>query len=154
MKRITLLLVGMMASGLASAVQFPATGVLPIGQCNNLNEDVSITLTNGVVAGASCTAGRVAIAACHTAGMLKSRNVGQKTIQVPDTSAGAQPGATVPQVVSCAVGAADPACVGTPTSGAAVATATSARGTVNISYPNTGACATAAVPEGVANSLP
>lgn len=154
MKRITLLLVGVMASGLASAVQFSSTGTLPIGICNNLNEDVSITLTTGVVAGASCTDDRVAIAACHTAGMLKSRNVGLKTIQVPDTSAGAAVGATVPQVVNCAVGAADPACVGTPTSGAAVASATTARGTVNTIYPNSGACAAASVPEGVANNLP
>ncbi|MDM9653718.1 hypothetical protein QU755_20240 [Pseudomonas wenzhouensis] len=153
MKKITLLFVGLMASGLASAVPFASTGTLQVGVCTNLNEDVNINLTTGVVAGVSCTDNRVAIAACHTAGMLKSRNVGQKTIKVLDTSEGAAPGATVDEVVSCVVGTADPDCVGTPTSGAAVASATTTRGTVNTVYPNSGACKTAAVPDTVAAGL-
>ncbi|MNF92737.1 hypothetical protein D3C84_753890 [compost metagenome] len=153
MKKITLLFAGLMASGLASAVPFASTGQLQVGVCNNLNEDVSINLTTGVVAGVSCTANRVAIAACHTAGMVKSRSVGQKTIQVPDTSEGAAPDATVPQVVSCSIGTADPACTGTPVSGAAFATATTTRGTVNTIYPGGGACTSAARPDAVAATL-
>lgn len=152
MKKITLLFVGLMASGLASAVPFASTGTLQMDVCTNLNEDVNINLTTGVVAGVSCTANRVAIAACHTAGMLKSRTVGQKTIQVPDTSEGADPNATVEEVVSCTVGA-DPDCEATTTSGAAVASATTTRGTVNTVYPNSGACTSAAVPDEVAAGL-
>lgn len=153
MKKITLLFAGLLASGLASAVPFASTGQLQMGVCNNLNEDVSINLTTGVVAGVSCTANRVAIAACHTAGMVKSRSVGQKTIQVPDTSAGAAAGATVGQIVACSIGAADPDCTGTPVSGAAFATATTTRGTVNTTYPGGGACTTAARPDAVAATL-
>ena len=152
MKKITLLLAGLMASGMASAVQFGATGLLTQTDCTNLNENVNINLTNGVVAGVSCTAGRVAIGGCHTTGMLKSRQAPRKTVQVPDTSPGAAPGATVDQQVSCTIGAADPACAPTPVTGAAVASATTNRGTVNTEFPNTGAC-TVTVAEAVANGL-
>ena len=105
MKKITLLLAGLMASGMASALPFAASGQLQVGVCNLLNEDVNLSLTTGVVAGVSCDATRVAIATCHTAGMVKSRNVGTKTIQVDDGQGG-----TTPQVVSCSIGAADPDC--------------------------------------------
>lgn len=143
MKKITLLLAGLMVSGMASAQQFTASGQLQQGVCDNLNEDVALNLTTGVVAGVSCTVNRVALATCHTSGMVKSRTVGTKTIQVPDTSVGAAAGATVPQVVSCSVGTADPACTGTPVVGAGIANATTNRGTVTTSYPGSGACTAA-----------
>ncbi|WP_155718711.1 hypothetical protein [Ectopseudomonas mendocina] len=153
MKKITILLAGLMVSGFASAVPFASTGQLEMSSCNNLNENVTINLTTGVVAAVHCNSSRVAIAACHTAGMVKSRTVGQKTIQVPDTSDGAAAGATVDQVVSCTVGQADPACTNTQVNGAAFATATTTRGTVNTVYPGGGACTGADRPEAVAPTL-
>ena len=154
MKKISVAIAGLLFSGLASAVPLSASGLLPVTVCANLNEDVNISLTTGVVAGFSCTSARVAIAACHTAGMLKSRSVGRKNVTIPDPSPTAAPGATITVVQSCTVGTADPACVSTPVTGAAVATATSARGTVNTQYPGTGACATAAVPDAFAATIP
>ncbi len=150
MKKITLLFVALMASGSVSATQFSQSGLLPVGTCNLLNEDVSINLTTGVVAGVSCTATRIAIAACHTAGMVKSRNVGTKVVQVDDGA-----GNMVDQTVSCAIGTADPDCAGTVVVGPGVANATTGRGTVTTTYPGGGAtgCANAAVPETVANGL-
>lgn len=153
MKKITLLLAGLMMSGLASAVPFPSTAQLEMNDCNNLNENVTINLTTGVVAAVHCNASRVAIAACHTAGMVKSRTVGQKTIHVPDTSENAAPGAEVDQVVSCSVGDADPECANTQVNGAAFATATTTRGTVNTVYPGGGACTGAERPDAVAQTL-
>lgn len=147
MKKISIAVAGLLFSGLASAVQLTSSGLLPVTACDNLNEDVNISLTTGVVAGVSCTADRVAFAACHTAGMLKSRSVGRKQIENPDVNVGGQ------ITVSCTVGSADPACVSTPVQGAAVATATSIRGTVNTEYPGTGACNAASVPETVAAGL-
>ena len=78
MKKITLLLAGLMASGMASAVPFSSTGLLTQTACPNLNENVTISLTTGVVAGVTCTTGRVAIAACATNGMVKSRQALRK----------------------------------------------------------------------------
>lgn len=153
MKKTTILLAGLMMSGLASAVPFSSTGQLEMSVCDNLNENVTINLTSGVVAAVHCNASRVAIAACHTAGMVKSRTVGQKTIQVPDTSEDAEPGATVDQVVSCTVGQADQACANTQVNGAAFATATTTRGTVNTVYPGGGACTSADRPDAVAQTL-
>lgn len=148
MKKITLLLAGLMASGMASALPFAASGQLQVGVCNLLNEDVNLNLTTGVVAGVNCSATRVAIATCHTAGMVKSRNVGTKTIQVDDGNGG-----TTPTVVSCSIGTADPACTGTTITGAGIANATTLRGTVTTSYPGTGACTAASVPDGFASGL-
>lgn len=148
MKKITLLLAGLMASGMASAVEFGSSGLLTQTDCTNLNENVSINLTTGVVAGVSCTADRVAIAACHSAGMLKSRQAPRKDEVV---NAGTPQEATIK--VSCTIGPADPTCAPTPVSGAAVASATTTRGTVNTVFPNTGACEDAGVPDAVATGL-
>jgi hypothetical protein len=148
MKKISLLVACLVASGMASAIEFPASGQLQVGVCNLLNEDVNLSLTTGVVAGVSCNANRVAIATCHTAGMVKSRNVGTKTIQVDDGN-----GNMVDQEVSCSIGAADPACAGTTITGAGIANATTRRGTVTTSYPGTGACTSAAIPDAFATSL-
>ena len=151
MKKISLAVAGLFFSGMASAIQLPASGSVPVTTCNNLNEDVSINLTAGVVAGVSCTNARVALSACHTAGMLKSRSVGRKTINV-DVDDGNGNITPTPTVVSCTVGAADPACASVAIQGAAVPSALSTRGTVNTEYPGTGAC-TVGVAETVANGL-
>lgn len=143
MKNITLLLVGMMASGMASAVTFGTTGQLTQTDCTNLNENVTINLTSGVVAGVTCTSARVAIAACHSSGMLKSRQMPRKDVTEdvtdPDTGAVSQ----VTTQVSCTIGDADPDCKATPVSGAAIASASTTRGTVNTIYPGTGDCTAA-----------
>lgn len=147
MKKISLAVAGFLFSGMASAVQLPSTGTVVQTQCSNLNEDVRINLTTGVVAGVSCTNARVALAACHTGGMQKQRSVGQKT--VAGTDAQGQPTSTV---VSCTVGTADPDCTTVSVTGAAVPSSTTNAGTVNNQYPGTGAC-TAGVAETVANGL-
>lgn len=138
MRKITLLLAGLVASGVASAVPFGASGLLTQTACTNLNENVNINLTTGVVAGVSCTTNRVAIAACHSAGMLKSRQAPRKNEVI---NAGTPQEATIQ--VSCTIGPADPTCAPTPVSGAAVASASTTRGTVNTIYPNAGACTVA-----------
>lgn len=149
MKKISIAVavVGVLFSGLASAIQLPSSGAVRQTVCSNLNEDVTINLTTGVVAGVSCTSSRVALAACHTGGMQKSRSVGQKT--VAGTDAQGNPTSTT---VSCTVGTADPACATVTVTGAAVPSSTTNAGTVNNQYPGTGAC-TPAVAENVANGL-
>ncbi|MFI8745063.1 hypothetical protein ACIGKL_07895 [Pseudomonas sp. NPDC077186] len=151
MKKISLAVAGLLFSGLASAVQLPSTGTVFQTVCSNLNEDVRINLTTGVVAGVSCTNARVALAACHTGGMQKSRSVGQKTItvQVDDGSGNM---VDQQQTVSCSVGTADPDCATVAVTGAAVPSSTTNAGTVNNQYPGTGAC-TVGVAETVANGL-
>jgi len=149
MKKISLAVAGLLFSGLASAVQLSSSGLIAVTVCDNLNEDVSINLTTGVVAGADCTASRVAFAACHTAGMLKSRSVGQKDVTTTDPDTGED----VTSTVSCTVGTADPDCESVAVQGAAVPSSTTDRGTVNSQYPGTGAC-TVGVAETVAQDLP
>ena len=140
MKKFSIVMAGLMLSGAASAVQFTASGNLNQVDCPNLNEDVRINLTTGVVAGTNCRAAsgsgatavpaRVAIAACHTGGMQKSRSITQRT----DTS-------VTPNVIvtGCVVGT-DAGCAVATATGAAVPGATTLAGTVNIAYPGTGAC--------------
>lgn len=152
MKKISIAVAAMLFAGFASAIQLPASGSVPVTTCTNLNEDVSINLTAGVVAGVSCTAARVALAACHTAGMLKSRSVGQKTINVDVTDPATGVVTPTPTTVSCTVGSADTACQSVAVQGAAVPSATSTKGTVNNQYPGTGVC-TVTVAETVANGL-
>lgn len=136
MKKFALIVAGVMFSGAASAaISLPASGTVPITTCTNLNEDVKINLTTGVVAGVSCTSARVALAACHTAGMLKSRSVGQKDVTTQDAD-----GNNVVTKTACTVGAADPDCASVAVSGAAVPSSTTNQGTVNTQYPGTGAC--------------
>lgn len=147
MKKISLALAALTFSGLASAVPLSSSGTVTVLQCTNLNEDVKINLTAGVVAGVDCTATRVALAACHTAGMLKSRSVGQKTITEQDAD-----GKDVEKTISCTVGEADKDCKSVPVQGAAVPSSTTNYGTVNTQYPGTGACSTT-VAENVAKAL-
>ncbi|MBS7690668.1 hypothetical protein I0E98_10150 [Pseudomonas lalucatii] len=125
MKKITLLLAGLMASGMASAVELTGTGgvVQRIGDCETLlNEDVRVNLTSGVEAGVNCSATRIAIATCHTAG----RQVGRSA-----------------EVVTACDVEADPECEDTvevqTVTGPAMAYATTTRGTVISGYPG-GAC--------------
>jgi len=138
MKKFSIVIASLMFSGAASAIQFPTSGLLIQQDCLNLNEDVRLNLTAGVVAGVNCRSNstnpllpnRVAIAACHTAGMLKSRSITQRT----DTT-------VTPNVVvtGCVVGT-DAGCAVSTVSGASVPGATTLAGTVNIGFPGTGSC--------------
>lgn len=132
MKKITLVLAGLMMSGMASAVEFGATGQLTQTQCANLNENVNINLTTGVVAGVTCATGRVAIAACATNGMVKSR----QALRVPVTDTSVTPNVTTEQ--PCTAGSTG--CREIPVTGAAFAGASTVRGTTNTVFPNAGIC--------------
>lgn len=133
MKKITLLLAGLMASSMASAVEFENSGLLTQTQCTNLNENVSINLTTGVVAGVTCTDTTVTVAACHTNGMVKSR----QALRVPVTTQDAE-GEDVVTETPCTAGTTG--CREIPVTGAAVAGASTTRGTTNTVFPNAGVC--------------
>ena len=123
MKKITLLLVGLMASGVASAESVVLTGSSnPVGNavCTLLNEDVSINLSNNVVGGVECTDVGISIAACHTAGRIATRT---QDVETCTTDAGVTTCTTAPKSVT----------------GASVAYATTAKGTVTSDYPG-GTC--------------
>lgn len=79
MKKITLILAGLIVSGAASAVQLESSGPVTMVNCALLNEDVNITLTTGVEAGVSCDAESIVISACHTAGRVTSRSANVTT---------------------------------------------------------------------------
>lgn len=149
MKKLSIVIAGLMFAGAASAVQFPASGLLLQQECANLNEDVRMNLTNGVVAGVNCRPAdgalpaRVAIAACHTGGMQKSRSTTRRVIPATQTEP-----ETV--VTGCATGS--EGCTVVPVTGASMPGATTLLGTVNIAYPGTGAC-TAVAAETQAGTL-
>lgn len=134
MKKITLLLAGLMVSSMASAVQFENSGLLTQTDCTNLNENVSINLTTGVVAGVTCTPTRVTVAACHTNGMVKSR----QALRVPVTTQDPDTGDDVVTETPCTAGSTG--CREIPVTGAAIAGASTTRGTTNTVFPNAGAC--------------
>lgn len=120
MKKITLLLAGLMASGMASAVELTATGQqVTRVDCPLLNEDVTFNLTANVQAGVDCDTQTIAISACHIGGRTTSRSAER------NTPVGCGPAPAVP-------------CTGTEVvqvTGAAMPTATTAAGTVLSEYP-------------------
>jgi hypothetical protein len=124
MKKITLLLVGLMASGMASeATTLTASGQLTLVDCPTpgpLIEDVNITLSTGVVAGFGCAATTVAMSACHTAGRTTARSsvIPGACTTDPDTLVETCAEDTVGQVT-----------------GPAFPTASTASGTVKSEYP-------------------
>lgn len=136
MKKITLLVAGLMVSGMASAVQFSSSGLLTQTQCANLNENVSINLTTGVVAGVTCATGRVGIAACATNGMVKSR----QALRVPVKSTVSVNGVDTEVTTETPCTAGTTGCREIPVTGAALAGASTVRGTTNTVFPNAGAC--------------
>nr|WP_143023928.1 hypothetical protein [Pseudomonas benzenivorans] len=136
MKKITLLLVGLMASGVASAetvdLVAPSTSVDRV-TCTLLNEDVSINLTTNVVGAVACDTTGIAIATCHTAGRTTNRSQEVTTCTDP----------TDPTTCTTAVEV---------VTGPAVPYATTAKGTVTNEYPSSAACDAAAV-QGVAEEF-
>lgn len=133
MKKLALLLIGLMSSGMASAIQYTDTGPFQMNQCALLNEDVTVTLTNGVEAGIDCntTTNIIALAACHTAGRTATRS---QDVTTCETVNGTESCTTTVDVVE----------------GAAIPVASTRRGTVMTQYP--GAACTAGAAEGLATS--
>lgn len=87
MKKISLLLAGLLLSGAASAVEITApSGRVLMTDCALLNEDVTINLTNSVVAGVACDEDQIVMSACHTAGRTTSRSADVTTCTDPDDS--------------------------------------------------------------------
>lgn len=141
MKKITLLLAGLMVSGMASAVQLPTSGRVTMVACPAVNEDVQLNLSASVQAGVFCNAvnGVVALSACHTGGKRT-----QRTVPVVSVAANTTTGVPA-HYESCSL-TATPAiagCANTPVTGPAMATATTAMGTVSTQYPG-GNCDAAA----------
>lgn len=139
MKKITLLLAGLMASGMASAVQLSSSGTVRIADCALLNEDVAINVSSGVAAGVSCNARAIAVTACHTAGRTTQRSVPVciNSDNNPETGLnGNEDCTTTPPTV---------------TTGPAYASATTLAGTVTSQYPGGEAC-TAVLAEGRATA--
>lgn len=138
MKKITLLLVGLMASGAASAASVPMTSAsTSVGNatCTLLNENVAINLSNNVVGAVECLPTGISIAACHTAGRTATRTQDVVTC-VP---------ATAPATGEVCTTAANQS-----VTGATVAYATTAKGTVTSDYPGALCDAAAATAVGVA----
>lgn len=137
MKKFTLILAGLMVSGMASAVQLTQSNSVSMEDCAPLNENVRINLSNNVHAGVMCNDNAVALSACHTGGKVTTRSVPVKTIA-------AVPADGIPEhLVSCTVGAADPECTLTDVKGPAMPAATTILGTVNTQYPGGGTCTAA-----------
>ena len=136
MKKITLLLAGLMVSGVASAVTLTQSGSVAMTDCPPLNEDVRLNLSANVQAGVTCTNTVVALAACHTGG-----KVTQRTVPVVLVPADATTG--VPEhYETCDVNAipAIPGCANTAVTGPAMAAATTAMGTTSTQYPGGDVC--------------
>ncbi|MFP6850619.1 MAG: hypothetical protein VCA57_18175 [Pseudomonas sp.] len=131
MKKITLLLAGLMASSMVSAVPLAGSGPVRMTDCALLNEDVNITLTTGVEAGVGCDADSIVISACHTAGRTTSRSAQVTTCVNTDNDpatgvGGNEDCTTAPQAVE----------------GPAMPTASTLAGTVVSQFP-AGACTAA-----------
>jgi hypothetical protein len=140
MKKFTLLLAGLMASGMASAVQLTTSGNVTMTDCPPLNEDIRLNLSSNVQAGVSCgPTNVVALSACHTGG-----KVTQRTVPVVLVAADEDTG--VPEHYETCDLNADPAiagCANTPVTGPAMPAATTAMGTVSTQYPGGDSCTAA-----------
>ncbi|MCU1718123.1 hypothetical protein [Pseudomonas sp. 5P_3.1_Bac2] len=134
MKKITLIVAGLLSAGAVHATTFDATGPYRMTDCELLNENVTITLSANVRAGVVCTVGTgVAVGTCHTGGRTAAREV---EILVASTDPNATPGTLVSQ---------NPPVFETR-NGPVVATASTRQGTVVPLYPQGQAC-TAAIAE-------
>lgn len=127
MKKITLLVACVMASGMAHAVKFETSGLLKMTDTNCdllLNENVSLQLSASVKAGASCSTTGIAMAACHTAGRTTSREV---EVLIADPNDATKLISQTPKVYKTQTGP-------------AVATGSTFQGTVVPTYPAATAC--------------
>lgn len=127
MKKLTFLLVGLLASGAASAEKFETSGLLKttVANCDQLlNENVQINLSNNVKGGASCSATGIALATCHTGGRTTSREV---EVLIADPNDATKFISQNPKVYETKTGP-------------AVATASTFQGTVVPQYPAATAC--------------
>lgn len=137
MKKVTLLLAGLMVSGIASAVQLTESDFVEMTDCNPLNENVRINLSAGVAAGVFCTDTVAALAACHTGG-----KVTQRTVAVKDVPANAETG--VPAHIEPCTTVGTDGCESRAVTGPAMPAASTALGTVNTQYPGGNTCSATA----------
>lgn len=132
MKKIAFVLVGLLSSGIASAVQFETSKKLLMADCPLLlNEDVQINLSNNVVAGAACGANAVALATCSIGGRTSTRTV--EIFNCEDDAEGNE---------TC--NSHDPKQYEDAPVGATMSTASTAQGTVVPAYPGVACTAVAA----------
>lgn len=131
MKKIALVVFGVLASAAAHAVPFENSGAFRMTDCALLNENVQINLSAGVRAGVICNAATgVAIGTCHIGGRTAAREV---EVLVPSQDPNAPAGTLVSQ---------NPPVFATRT-GPVVATASTRQGTVVPLYPAGQACTSA-----------
>lgn len=135
MKKIALIFAGLTISGAASAIQLPSSGPVAMSVCPPLNENVTVNLSTGVVAGVTCSATSVALSACHTTGKVTTR-----TVPIREVAANATTGVPA-HLESCTISTSDTTCVLTPVTGPAMPAATTRLGTVNTQYPGGASCA-------------
>ena len=136
MKKITLLLAGLMISGMASAAQLTASGTVTMADCTPLREDVNFNLSAGVQAGVFCTDTVAALAACHTGGKVTQRTVPVKTVPTNEITG-------VPEHLEPCTTPGTDGCASTAVTGPAMAAASTALGTVNTQYPGGNTCSAA-----------
>jgi hypothetical protein len=128
MKKIALVVAGILSSGVVHAVTFDASGSFRMTDCSLLNENVQINLSQGVRAGVVCNAATgVAVGTCHVGGRTAAREV---EILVASTDPNAAPGTMVSQTPP----------VFETRRGPVVATASTRQGTVVPLYPQGTAC--------------
>lgn len=142
MKKLTLLFVGLLVSGVASAEKFETSGLLKttVANCDQLlNENVQINLSNNVKGGASCSATGIALATCHTGGRTTSREV-EILIADPNDPTGKTMISQNPKKYETKTGP-------------AVATASTFQGTVVPQYPAAAACDTTVAETAAAGRL-
>lgn len=133
MKKFALIIAGVLATSVAHAVQYDASGAFRMTDCELLNENVQVNLSAGVRAGVICNvATGVAIGTCHVGGRTAAREV-EILVEAPLP---ATPGTMISQT---------PPVFETRT-GPVVATASTRQGTVVPLYPAGTAC-TAAIAE-------
>ncbi|MBS7663908.1 hypothetical protein I0D00_18430 [Pseudomonas lalucatii] len=145
MKKLALIAAGLMISGAASAVTLVGSDEVLMTDCELLNEDVTINLTNGVEGGVSCNTAAIALTVCHTAGKSVNRTVGKRDV--------AASGNVPAHQVDCTISSTDNTCVATEVDGSAMPSASTNRGTVSAEYPGT-TCSAANAETEAATLLP
>jgi hypothetical protein len=136
MKKLALMILGVMAAGVVHAQALTGSGVVTRVTCTLLNEDVNINLSNNVMAGVACDTTQIVISTCSLGGRTADRSAERNTPVGCDTDVNVD-------------------CTGTEVytvTGAEMPTATTQYGTVVKQYPGTTCDDAAANAETYANS--
>lgn len=137
MKKILLIAVSALISTSTLAVEFESTASLKDTDCVLLNESVTITLSKDVKAGVGCNAKAIALSACHIGGRTATRDA---PVCV-DTDGDATTG----------LGGKEDCGENGQVSGAAMASASTEKGTVTAQYPGSTCTATLAAQQATEN---